>query len=453
MTEDPIAAIVLAAGQGTRMKSALPKILHPLAGRPMILYLMETLAALPVGRTVVVVGPEMDAVSRLVAPNPTVHQLERLGTGHAVAQAKGLLKDATWTVLVVYGDSPLISVGTLQALLGCRRRPPYPAVVALGFRPRDGGEYGRLLVEQGQLQAIVEYKDATPAERAVTLCNSGVLAIEARHLWGLLDRLGNDNAKGEYYLTDLVGLAVADGLGVGYVEAEPDELVGVNSRAELAAAERVLQDRLRARAMANGATLLDPGSVYFSWDTELGQDVTVGPQVVFGPGVTVGDAATIRPFCHLEGVRVADSAMVGPFARLRPGAEIGAGAHIGNFVEVKNAEIGAGAKVNHLSYVGDAKIGANANIGAGTITCNYDGFGKYLTEIGAGAFIGSNTALVAPVTVGAQSIVAAGSVITKDVAEGALAVARGHQMELPGWADRFRARKQAERDGDPDERG
>jgi bifunctional UDP-N-acetylglucosamine pyrophosphorylase/glucosamine-1-phosphate N-acetyltransferase len=312
------------------------------------------------------------------------------------------------------------------------------------MRPAVPGAYGRLvLAADGSLARIVEAKDATAEERAIPLCNAGVLAADGRVLWDLLDQLTPANAKGEYYLTDVVGLARAAGLSCGVVEAEAAEMVGVNSRAELAQVEALFQQRRRAAALAGGATLTDPSSVWFSYDTVLGRDVTIGPNVVFGPGVTVGDHVVIKGFCHIEGTVIEAGAQVGPFARLRPGAVIGEAAHIGNFVEIKAAAIEAGAKVNHLSYVGDARVGARANVGAGTITCNYDGFVKARTEIGAGAFIGSNTALVAPVTVGAGAIVAAGSVITRDVAADALAVARGQQVEKPGWAARFRALRAA----------
>ncbi len=445
MIEQKIAVIVLAAGMGTRMKSALPKVMHPLAGRPMINHLLDTVQALAPERVTVVVGPGMDQVARAVAPHRAVVQTERLGTGHAVAQAEDGLAGFDGTVLVLYGDTPLITLPTLQAMLECRRQPARPAVVVLGFRPADPGEYGRLVIGPDGLSAIVEHKDATPEQRAITLCNSGVMAVDGARLFDLLGRLDNRNAKGEYYLTDIVALARADGAACGYVEGQPEELLGINSRAELAAAEALVQGRLRVAAMAGGATLTDPSSVYFSWDTRLGRDVTIAPQVFFGPGVTIGDGVEIRPFCHLDGVSVAEGATVGPFARLRPGAKIGQDAHIGNFVEVKNAVVEAGAKINHLTYVGDARIGAAANIGAGTITCNYDGFDKSFTDIGAGAFIGSNTSLVAPVKVGEGAMIGAGSVITKEVAPGALAVARGSQMELAGWAERFRARKRTER--------
>ncbi|MCH7692729.1 MAG: bifunctional UDP-N-acetylglucosamine diphosphorylase/glucosamine-1-phosphate N-acetyltransferase GlmU [Proteobacteria bacterium] len=442
MTKEKTAAIVLAAGLGTRMESRLPKVLHPLAGRPMIGHLMETLAGVDLERIVVVVGDDMEAVAEAVAPHPTVVQKERLGTGHAVRTACEAVDGFDGTVLVLYADAPLISVETLTRMIEARRRAPRPAVVVLGFRPSDPGPYGRLIVgADGTLQAIVEAGDATPGQGAIALCNSGVMAIDAGALPGLLERIGRDNAKGEYYLTDIVAMARGDGLTCAVVEGDEAELIGVNSRADLARAEAVVQQRLRAAAMAGGATLADPETVYFSHDTRLGRDVTVGPHVVFGPGVAVGDDVEIRAFCHIEGARIATGARIGPFARLRPGADIAAEAHIGNFVEIKNATVETGAKINHLAYVGDSRVGAKANVGAGTITCNYDGFAKHHTDIGAGAFIGSNTALVAPVTVGDGAIIGAGSVITGDVAADALALTRADQEELKGWAKRFRGRR------------
>ena len=438
MTNHSIAAILLAAGQGTRMKSAKPKVMHALAGRPMVLHLLDMVRSLDAAQSVVVTGPGMEEITAAVAPAATVLQRERNGTAHAVMQAKPLLKDFDGTVLVLYGDTPLITKATIEAMLERRSQVPNTAVVVLGFRPRNGGEYGRLVFGANGLQAIVEYKDATPEQRAIPLCNSGVMAIDGKHLFPLLDKIGNDNAKGEYYLTDIVKLAVSQGLTASYVEADEEELLGVNSRAELAEAEALVQKRLRNKAMATGVTLVDPASVTLNWDTELGQDVTIGPNVVFGEGVKVAANVEIRAFCHLEGVTIASGATIGPFARLRPGAEIGENAHIGNFVEVKKAVIEAGAKVNHLTYIGDARVGAGANVGAGTITCNYDGFGKHFTDIGAGAFVGSNSSLVAPVKIGDGAVIGAGSVITRDVAGDALAVARGTQMELPGWAQKFR---------------
>lgn len=440
----PLAVVVLAAGRGTRMQSSRPKVLHPLAGRPMIRHVLDTLEQLRPDRLVVVVGEEMAEVSELVAPHPSVVQRERLGTGHAVMAAGATFADFDGDVLIAYADTPLIGVETFRRVLAARRASPQPAVVVLGFRPADPGAYGRLVMgEDGGLEAIVEAKDATPEQRALGLCNSGMMVACGRSLPGLLARIANDNAKGEYYLTDLVHLARAEGLACAAVEGRVEDLIGVNSRADLAAAEAVVQARLRARAMAEGATLIDPASVFFSWDTRLGRDVTVAPFVTFGPGVSVGDRVEIRSFCHLEGASVADDALIGPYARLRPGAKIEDGAHIGNFVEIKNAAVEPKAKVNHLTYIGDARIGAAANIGAGTITCNYDGFSKSLTDIGVGAFIGSNSSLVAPVKIGDGAIVGAGSVIASDVAADALALTRAGHEERPGWARDFRERKRA----------
>jgi bifunctional UDP-N-acetylglucosamine pyrophosphorylase/glucosamine-1-phosphate N-acetyltransferase len=445
MAHEKIAVIVLAAGMGTRMKSSQPKVMHRLADRPMVNHLLDTVRVLAPERVVVVIGPAMETVAAAVAPHPTVVQADRLGTGHAVARAKAALADFDGTILVLYGDTPLISAESLRAMLACRSKgAKAPAVVVLGFRPMEPGHYGRLLVGDDGLDAIVEYKDATDEQRAVTLCNSGVMAVDGARLFGWIDRLSNGNAKGEYYLTDIVALARADGLTCGFVEGAEEEFLGINSRVELAAAEAIVQNRLRRVAMEGGATLIDPASVHFAWDTRLGQDVVISPHVVFGPGVSVGDRVEIRSFCHLEMASVDADSIIGPFARLRPGAQIGPGAHIGNFVEIKNATVEVGAKVNHLTYVGDARIGAGANIGAGTITCNYDGYRKSFTDVGAGAFIGSNSSLVAPVKIGDGAVVGAGSVITKEVAPGALAVARGTQMELSGWAERFRTFKQAE---------
>lgn len=452
MTKSPrsqnTAAIVLAAGLGTRMNSDLPKVLHPLAGRPMIQHLLGSIAEIGAAPTVVVVGEGSDAVADAVTPHPTAVQAEQLGTGHAVLQARRALKDFDGDVLIVFGGDPLITPATLDAMLARRRAADAPAVVVLGFRPDDPALYGRLVTDsEGMLSGIVEARDATPEQLAIGLCNSGVMCVDAKRLFELLDRVGNDNAKSEYYLTDIVALARADGLACAVIEGDAEELIGVDDRADLARAEAVMQRRLRAQAMRGGATLQDPDTVYFSYDTTLGRDVTVGPNVVFGPGVSVGDGVTIRAFCHIEGAKVADGAVVGPFARLRPGAELGQGVHVGNFVEVKNAILETGAKANHLTYIGDARVGAGANIGAGTITCNYDGFFKHMTDIGAGAFIGSNTALVAPVKVGDGAIVGAGSTIAKDVAADALAVTRAPQRNAEGWAKKFRQTKQAEKSG------
>ncbi len=428
------------------MRSERPKALRPIAGRPMVGHVMAALARLKPARAVVVVGPGMDdvvAAARSAAPSLDIVaaiQRQRRGTGHATRQAMPALKGFVGDVLVCVGDVPLASPETLAKPLHARAGDGALDVVVLGMRPNDPGPYGRLIVDRrGRLNAIVEAKDASEAERKVDLCNSGIVALDAALLARLLAKLMPNNAQGELYLTDVVALARAEGLASAAVEGPAEELMGINSHAELAVAEATMQLRLRARAMAEGATLLDPTTVWFSHDTKLGRDVTIGPAVFFGPGVEIGDGAEILAFSHLVGARIARGARIGPFARLRRGADIGEGAHIGNFVEVKNARIEQGAKANHLSYIGDARVGAKANVGAGAITCNYDGFVKAMTDIGAGAFIGSNTALVAPVKIGAGAFVAAGSVVTRDVPADALAVARGHQEHRPGWAKAFRA--------------
>jgi len=425
----PAAAIILAAGLGTRMRSALPKALHPIAGRPMLNHLIAACEQV-FDRILVVVGPDMPALERAAAPHATVVQRERLGTGHAALQAAPLLEGFEGDAAVLYADNPLISVPTLRALLARRAEA---GLALLAMRPADPGRYGRVVQDAaGDVARIVEWADASEAERAIPLCNAGVVCAPARDLFRWLREVRNDNAKGEYYLTDIVALARAEGCRVVAEEAPEAELRGINSRAELAEAEASAQAALRAAAMQGGATLIAPETVFLSWDTRLGQDVTIGPNVVFGPGVVVEDGAEIRAFSHLEGCTVRRGAVIGPFARLRPGTEVGRGAHVGNFVELKAAVLGEGAKANHLTYLGDAAIGAGANIGAGTITCNYDGIHKHRTEIGAGAFIGSDTALVAPVKVGARALVAAGSVVTEDVPEDALAIARGRQVNKPG---------------------
>jgi bifunctional UDP-N-acetylglucosamine pyrophosphorylase/glucosamine-1-phosphate N-acetyltransferase len=374
-----------------------------------------------------------------------VVQEPQLGTGHAVSQAAPVLKDFKGDVLILYGDVPLTSAGTLAAMVEARASAD---IVVLGFRAADPAAYGRLkLAADGSLEAIVEFKDATLEERQISLCNSGIMCLDAGLLFDLLSHVKNDNAKGEYYLTDIVGLARARGLKAAVVETSEREVIGVNSRAELAEAEAIFQARARAQAMADGATLIAPETVFFSYDTRLGRDVIVEPNVVFGPGVTVGDNVTIHAFSHLEGATVDSHVRIGPFARLRPGAELRRKAKVGNFGEVKKAVLEEGAKVNHLTYIGDARVGAGANVGAGTITCNYDGFFKYKTDIGAGAFIGSNTSLVAPVKIGDGAIVGAGSVVTRDVEADALAVTRAEQKEIKGWAAKFRAKSKAKKDG------
>ena len=447
MSDRQIAAIVLAAGLGTRMKSATPKVLHRVAGKPMIGHILTALDGFDADRTIVVVSPGMPQVAEFVAPAVTVEQDPPLGTGHAVMAARDALSGFEGDVLVLFGDTPLLTGETMRAMVEARRGADNPAVVVLGFRPDDPSEYGRLVQGgDGSLEQIVEARDATEPQRAIPLCNAGIMAIDGARLVDLLDAIGNDNAKNEYYLTDIVAIARARGWNCSVVETDdPDEVMGVNSRAGLAEAEAAMQKRLRAHWMAEGVTLTDPETVWFSTDTVLGRDVTVGQNVVFGPGVTIGDNVDIRPFCHVEGATVEDDAIIGPYARLRPGADIGREVHIGNFVEVKEARLDEGAKANHLSYIGDSFVGAGANIGAGTITCNYDGILKSRTEIGAGAFIGSNTALVAPVRVGNGAITGAGSTITTDVEENALAVTRAPQKDLAGWALKYRVRKQAEK--------
>jgi bifunctional UDP-N-acetylglucosamine pyrophosphorylase/glucosamine-1-phosphate N-acetyltransferase len=447
MSSRDIAVVVLAAGKGTRMKSDLHKVLHPVAGRPMLLHLLAAADTLSPERTVVVTGAGRAQVEAAVTPlgAQIAVQEEQLGTGHAVMQARDALAGFDGDVLILYGDVPLVRAETMRAMIARLDAPDAPALVVLGFRPDDPGAYGRLIVAPGsdRLEKIVEFKDADAAERAVTLCNSGLMAARGAALFALLARLGNDNAAGEYYLTDVVELSGA----AAVIEADAGEVTGVNSRGELAAVEHAWQQARRARAMADGATLIAPETVFFSHDTVLGRDVTVEPNVVFGSGVTVHDGATIHAFSHLEGAEVGRNATVGPYARLRPGAILADKAKVGNFVEIKKAFVGVGAKVNHLTYIGDADVGAGANIGAGTITCNYDGFFKYRTVIGEGAFVGSNSALVAPVTIGAGAIVAAGSVVVRDVTADSLAVARGRQEERGGWAKRFREAMTAKKKG------
>ncbi len=439
----PFAAIILAAGKGTRMKSDVHKVLHPIAGRAMLDHLLGVLEGLGPVRKVVVVGSGREQVEHLVASRggEVAVQEQQLGTGHAVQQAEAALRGFDGDVLILYGDTPLVEAETMAHMLDRLNAPDRPAVVVVGFRPEDAGAYGRILAAaDGTIEKMVEFKDATPEERAVNLCNSGLMAVRAPDLFELLAEVGNDNAAGEYYLPDIVMLAAAEGRTSAVIEAAPWEMAGVNSRAELALVEAEWQRRRRLKAMADGVTLVAPDTVWFAHDTLIGRDCVVEPNVVFGPGVKIADSVCIRAFSHIEGAEIASGAEIGPYARLRPGAEIGEQARIGNFVEVKKARLGKGAKANHLSYIGDAEIGAGANIGAGTITCNYDGFFKYPTKIGEGAFIGSNTALVAPVSVGDGAIVGAGSVVTQDVGADALAVARGRQEERPGWAARFRAR-------------
>jgi bifunctional UDP-N-acetylglucosamine pyrophosphorylase/glucosamine-1-phosphate N-acetyltransferase len=444
----PVAAIILAAGKGTRMKSDLHKVLHPVAGRPMLAHLLATVDALSPERVVVVVGSGREQVAPLVEAHggKVVVQDPQLGTADAVGKAEESLAGFTGDILILYGDTPLVESATMARMLERLNAADAPAAVVVASRPADPLNYGRILADSdGAILRMVEHKDANAEERAIDLCNSGLMAVRSEDLWPLLSGVGNDNAAGEYYLPDIVMLAAAVGRRSAVIEADPREVAGINSRAELAEVERLWQDKRRARAMADGIGLVAPETIWFAFDTEIGRDTVIEPNVVFGPGVCVGAGVRIRAFSHLEGARVADGAEIGPYARLRPGAEIGEGARIGNFVEVKNSRLGKGAKANHLTYLGDAEVGEGANIGAGTITCNYDGYFKYRTQIGAGAFIGSNSALVAPVAIGAGAMVAAGSVIVRDVAEDALAVARGVQEEKPGRAKRFREVMQAKK--------
>ena len=437
------AVIILAAGQGTRMRSDTHKVLHPIAGRPLLFHLLDSVDELGAERRVVVVGKGRDQVEQALEGRDVVivHQAEQLGTGHAVQQAASALSGYDGPVIVLYGDTPFVEADTLRRMLDRLDGDDRPGVVVLASTPADPLKYGRIILGEGdRIERMVEYKDATEEERAVRLCNSGMMAVRATDLFRWLAQVGNDNAAGEYYLPDVVAVAGREGREAVVIEGDPYETAGVNSRAELAHLELEWQRRRREQVLEEGATLIDPESVWFAFDTRLGRDVTVEPHVVFGPAVSVADGATIHAFSHIEGATIGAKASIGPFARIRPGTRLAERTKVGNFVELKKAEIAEGAKVNHLSYVGDATVGAKANIGAGTITSNYDGFGKYRTEIGAGAFIGSNTALVAPVSVGEGAIVGAGSVITRDVEPDSLAIERNDQKGIAGWARRFRER-------------
>ncbi len=436
-----LALVILAAGMGTRMNSDIPKVLHRLGGVPMLAHAMRAGVAAGAQKTIIVAGSGAEIVTiaaQTLDPEIKIAlQNEQLGTAHAVECARALLMDFDGDVIVLYGDTPFVRPETLAQMQAARAQGN--AVVVLGFEAENPGGYGRLVTDNaGGLSAIVEAKEATGQQRAITLCNSGVICADARVLFDLVSKIGNSNAAGEYYLTDIVGLATAAGLSCAVVTCPQSETLGINSRAELAAAEAAFQSRARSDAMENGATLAAPETVYFALDTMIGRDVVIGPNVVFGPGVTIESGCEIKAFSHLEGAHVSEGAIIGPFARLRPGAEISAGARIGNFVEIKEAVIGEGAKVNHLSYIGDAEIGAAANIGAGTIICNYDGVMKHKTVIGARAFIGSNTAIIAPRTIGADAATGSGSVITRDVPDGDMAIARALQVNKPGLAVKIR---------------
>lgn len=435
------AVVILAAGKGVRMRSDLPKVLHPIAGAPMLHHTMRAALSLAPARLAVVVGHGADAVAaaarRLVPDAAICQQTDPLGTGHAVRMAELALADFEGDVFVLFGDTPLISTETLAAMAAARKDGA--DLVALGFEAAEPSGYGRMITGPGDaLERIVEHKDASADELAIRTCNSGVIAADSATLFRLLAQIGNYNAKGEYYLTDVIGLARIDGLSARVVRCAEAETLGINDRMQLAEAEAAFQTRARRTAMQGGATMIAPETVFLAWDTVLGRDVTIAPNVVFGPGVEIANGAEIRAFSHLEGCHVGPGAIIGPFARLRPGAKVGDEARIGNFVEIKNADIGMGAKVNHLSYVGDATIGARANLGAGTVTCNYDGFAKHRTDIGEGAFIGVNTALIAPVTIGDNAYVGTGTVVTRDVPENALALSRTPQTNRDGVAPRLR---------------
>jgi bifunctional UDP-N-acetylglucosamine pyrophosphorylase / glucosamine-1-phosphate N-acetyltransferase len=446
MTERSCLAIILAAGEGTRMKSAVPKVLHKVGGMPMLGHVLEAATKAGARRLAVVIGPGAEAVSAYVksaAPQAAVHvQAERLGTAHAVLAASSSITDSLKTgeadVIVLYGDTPLVTAETIGKIA---KGLATSDVIFPGFRPADPSGYGRLIVDGRRVIAIREERDASPEERKIGTCWPGIAGFRGSSLLGMLKKVGKENARREYYLTQLVEIANRDGLSVGTLELDADEVAGVNSRQQLAHVEGIFQRRAREAAMAEGATLVAPKTVWFSYDTRLGRDVVVEPNVFFGPGVTVDNDVTIRANTYIEGTHIASGAIVGPFARLRPGTTIGKGAHIGNFVEAKNAQIEARAKVNHLAYVGDASVGAATNVGAGSITANYDGFDKHRTEIGANVSIGSNAVLVAPVIIGDGANVAAGSVITANVPADALAVARGRQENKAGWAKKYREHK------------
>ncbi|HEY3776895.1 MAG TPA: bifunctional UDP-N-acetylglucosamine diphosphorylase/glucosamine-1-phosphate N-acetyltransferase GlmU [Rhizomicrobium sp.] len=440
-----VAGIILAAGQGTRMKSARPKVMHEVVGRPLLGHVMASMRAAGIGRLVVVTARDAEETRAYAGREggECVIQEPQRGTGHAANAARELLGNFDGVLVTTYGDMPLVTPDLFKASLAARDRT---GLSIAAFSAKDPAAYGRVILDSdGLLDRIVEFRDANAQERASNLCNAGIFAAEAKTFFRWTAALGNDNAQREYYLTDVPALAKRDGVACAVTFVEEDAVMGVNSRAELARAEALMQAQLRQAALENGVGMSDPSSVHLSWDTALEPDVQIEPFVVFGPGVTVRSGAWIRAFTHLEGAEVGRNAVIGPYARLRPGAVLGENVHIGNFVEVKNTRVDKGAKANHLSYLGDASVGAGANIGAGTITCNYDGFDKHKTEIGAGAFIGSDTALVAPVRVGAGAFVGAGSTITRDVAPDALALVRTEQVERPGWAEKFRARKKAEK--------
>ncbi|WP_430414582.1 bifunctional UDP-N-acetylglucosamine diphosphorylase/glucosamine-1-phosphate N-acetyltransferase GlmU [Parasphingorhabdus sp.] len=442
MTDRPLAAIILAAGQGTRMKSGKHKVLHPIAGKAMLDHLLDTVDSLNVEQTVVVVGALREQIEQSAADRDVKFavQFDQLGTGHAVLQAKAELTGFEGNILACFGDVPMVQPETIAAMIAKLESDAGIACVVLAFRPRDTKAYGRVIAdENGLISKMVEHKDATAAERGVNLCNSGLLIARSSDIFSLLEKVSNDNVQGEYYLPDMVTVALGEGRSCAVIECAEWEVAGINSRAELAAVEKDWQVRRRVQAMADGVSLIAPETVWFSHDTEIAADVTVEPNVIFGPGVTIASGATIYGHSHIEGATIGPNTNVGPFARMRPGAVMEEGSKIGNFVEMKKATLGKDAKASHLTYLGDAEVGEGANIGAGTITCNYDGYFKYKTVIGKGAFIGSNSALVAPVTIGDGAMVGAGSTLTKDVAAGDLALVRAEQSKKAGWATRFNA--------------
>ena len=445
-SDTPLAVIVLAAGHGTRMQSELPKVLHQVGGLPMIDHVLDTVEAVSPAKVVVVIGPDMADVGRACRHHTIVVQEERLGTGHAVLQAKETLEGFAGNILVVFGDTPLLTADTILLMKRALDDNRKHVLAVLGFIPEIPTGYGRIRCKtDGTIESIVEELDANSEDLKTTLCNSGVMIFRAEVMFKELVRVKNQNVKGEYYLTDLVSLVRDSGEKVGLVVGLPDELQGVNSRMDLANAESIMQNRLRIRAMGGGVTLIDPGTTWLSMDTTFGKDVTVGPNVFLGKSVEVGDRVEIKAFSHLEGVKLSSDVIVGPFARLRPGTVIDSGAKIGNFVEIKAAHIGRATKVSHLTYIGDSNVGEGVNIGAGTITCNYDGLTKHLTEIADGAFIGSNSALVAPVSIGENAIVGAGSVVTDDIEEDELSVTRAEQKHLKGGATRWRGRRSTDK--------
>lgn len=438
MTQLNVAVIVLAAGKGSRMESEIPKVLHVLAGKSMLAHVLDSASSLEPEHLVLVIGPDMSSVAEVASEAAIVIQHTPLGTGHAVKQAQEKLNDFKGDILVLFGDSPLITADTIQRLVAARHDGTNPAVVVCGFNSADPKTYGRLITnEVGELESIIEFHDANSDQREITLCNGGVMVVDGEILFEFLSQISADNNKGEYYLTDIVALARKNGRVCRVFTCKEEEVSGINTRVQLAEAESIMQGRLRERAMASGVSMIDPDSVFLCSDTLFGRDVILEPNIFFGPGVSIGERCRIRAFSHIEGTDVASDSTIGPYARLRPGSEVGSGVQIGNFVEIKAASLETGVKVNHLTYIGDARVGAYANVGAGTITCNYDGISKHRTDIGKGAFIGSNSSLIAPVTIGDGAIIGAGSAINRDVPSGALAVTRSKQAEKGGWARRF----------------